>query len=129
MKTRGFTCSVGRDDDDEKREEEEIEHDIIRRAKRGEREFWISWSEPQSQSVGVWRAIGGSHKGRLENSIIDRPSPSATGHHHFLLSGGREGPLFVLHSISLVLRLENKEGQFESMKTTDHPGWDRGGRE
>ena len=29
-----------------------------------------------------------------------------------------------MHSISLVLRLENKEGQFESMKTTDHPGWD-----
>ena len=22
------------------------------------------------------------------------------------------------------MRLENKEGQFESMKTTDHPGWD-----
>ena len=41
MKTRGFTCSVGRDDDDdddEKQEEEEIEHDIIRRAKRGEGE-------------------------------------------------------------------------------------------
>ena len=114
-------------------EEEEIEHDIIRRAKRGSSGF-----------PGV-RVSVGFCKGNLKlrcrlaqrkrgkgDLKIQLPTESARGNRsraaidrHFLLSG--ETIICFALNLSQSL-LENKKEQFQSMKTTDHPpemgGWE-----